>query len=170
MRCLLFVVAALATLLGAREGGAAERDPALSLVAAAGIDALGFVVGSTLLATSHGDDLQNNAGWLTIQSGFVLAPLVAHGVQGQWGRGVLFAAVPASALAGSATVFAIDPGAVERGTLPQQRWIWALFGVGLFGSVWGALDALRVGSAKRTIALQPSVGMGQVGVQIGGTL
>lgn len=166
----MFVVAALAALLGASSSQAAERDPALSLALAAGIDALGFVVGSALLSTSHSDDVQNNAGWLTIESGFVLAPLVAHGAGGQWGRGVLFAAVPASALAGTATVFALEPNAIERGTLPQQRWIWALFGVGLFSSAWGAVDAMLVGGGKRTIALQPNVGLGQLGVQIGGTL
>ena len=170
MRRLLFVVAALALLLGASEGKAADGDPAISLAVAAGIDALGFVVGSALLSTSHSDNVQNNAGWLTIESGFVLAPLAAHGARGQWERGVLFAAVPASTLAGSATVFALEPGAVEHGTLPQQRWIWALFGVGLFSSAWGAVDAILVGDSKPTIALQPTVGWGQAGVQIGGTL
>ncbi|HEV3192486.1 MAG TPA: hypothetical protein VGY54_18375 [Polyangiaceae bacterium] len=170
MRRLLFVVAALAPLLGASEGKAADRDPAMSLAVAAGIDALGFVVGSALLSTSHGDNVQNNAGWLTIESGFVLAPLAAHGARGRWGRGVVFAAVPAASLAGSATVFAVEPGAVEHGTLPQQRWIWALFGVGLFSSAWGAVDAMLVGDSKRTIALQPTVGWGQAGLQIGGTL
>jgi len=170
VRRLLFLVVALAPLLGASEGKAADRDPAVSLAVAAGVDAVGFVVGSALLSTSHGDNVQNDAGWLTIESGFVLAPLAAHGARGQWGRGVVFAAVPASSLAGSATLFAVEPGAIEHGTLPQQRWLWALFGVGLFSSAWGAVDAILTGDKKRTIALQPTVGWGQAGVRIGGTL
>jgi|SRR5580704_8675998 len=141
-----------------------------ALASAGAIDVTGFVVGGMLLARGGGDPLRDNAGWLTIESGFVLSPLVAHGVGGEWGRGALFAVVPLATLAVTTALFQAEPDTVESGTLPQQRWMWAMFGAGLFTSAVGVVDALWAPARARAIAVRPVVARDQVGLQIGGTL
>jgi len=149
---------------------AADPDPAAALFSAASIHLVGFVVGGALLATSQSDSGRNNAGWLTIESGFTLAPFAAHGIMREWGRGALFAAVPACALGTTGGIFASDPGAVERGGLPEQRWMWGLFGVGLFASAAGVVDAMLAPGRSPVLRVEPAVAVGQLGLRIGGTL
>jgi hypothetical protein len=147
-----------------------QESPGWALASAGAIDVTGFIVGGTLLARGNGDSRRDNAGWITIESGFVLAPLVAHGVSGEWGRGLWFAAVPLATLAVTTALFQIEPDTVESGTLPQQRWMWAMFGTGLFSSAVGVVDALFAPDRARTIVVRPSLSREQVGLQIGGTL
>jgi hypothetical protein len=161
---------ALAVLLPVREARAAEPDPGLALFSGAAVNLAGFVVGGTLLATSHGRGAQNSAGWLTMESAFTVSPLVAHGVVDEWWRGAAFAALPAATLATTAGIFADDPTAVERGGLPEQRWMWALFGVGLFASAAGIVDAMFAPARALPVRVAPAIGAGQVGLRIGGTL
>jgi hypothetical protein len=71
----------------------------------------------------------------------VLAPLAAHAVVGEWGRGALFAAPPAAMWTGSAILAEYAPNVVAHGTLEQQRVLWAFFGVGFFASAVGVVDA-----------------------------
>ena len=141
-----------------------------ALASAGAVDVAGFVVGGTLLARGHGDHLRDNAGWLTIESGFVLSPIAAHAVSGEWGRGGLFAVVPLATLGVTVALFQQEPDTVESGTLPQQRWMWAMFGAGLFSSAVGVVDALWAPARAQKIAVRPTVAPGQVGLQIGGTL
>jgi hypothetical protein len=145
-----------------------------ALASAGAIDVTGFIVGGMLLARGGGDHLRDNAGWLTIESGFVLSPVAAHGVSGEWGRGALFALVPLATLAVTTALFEAEPDTVESGTLPQQRWMWAMFGGGLFASAVGVVDALwapgRAPARARALVIRPAVARDQFGLQIGGTL
>jgi hypothetical protein len=151
----------------ADDGGASAG---WALASAGAIDVTGFIVGGTLLARGRGVPMTDNAGWLTMQSSFVLSPLVAHGVNGEWGRGALFAVLPLAALAITTALFQADPETVESGTLEQQRWMWAMFGAGLLTSTVGVVDALFAPARAPAIVIRPAVARGQVGVQIGGTL
>jgi hypothetical protein len=141
-----------------------------SLAAAGAIDVAGFVAGSTLLARGQGDHFRDNAGWLTIESGFVLSPFAAHAVSGEWGRGTLFAMVPLSTLAVTLALFQMEPDTVESGTLVQQRWMWAMFGAGLFASGVGVVDSLWAPARSQRLSAVPLVGPGQAGLAIGGSL
>ena len=163
------ILAAIPRPARADEGGATSG---WALASAGAIDVTGFVVGGTLLARGGGDHLSDNAGWLTIESGFVLSPLVAHGIAGEWGRGALFAVVPLATLAVTTALFQDEPDTVESGTLPQQRWMWAMFGAGLFTSAVGVVDALWAPARARArpIAVRPVLARDHVGLQIGGTL
>jgi hypothetical protein len=145
-------------------------DPALALITGAGTDLAGIVIGGALVATSHGHDEQTNAGWLTMEGSFALAPLAAHGVVGEWGRGAWFTAVPLGAVGGTATLFGLVPGAVEGGSLPQQRLMWAFFVIGLFGSAVGVVDSVFAPDRARSFTVAPSIGKDLRGLQIGGTL
>ena len=112
----------------------------------------------------------NNAGWLTIEGGFTLAPFAAHAVEGEWGRGALFASVPAACLAGSAAEFGVVPVTIDQGTLPQQRIMWALFVGGQIASVVGVIDAAFAPLRARNLFVAPTVGAGHVGLTMGGVL
>jgi hypothetical protein len=148
---------------------AEEPDAATAVLVGAATNVAGFIVGGAVLSTSHTNAV-NSAGWLMIESGFVLSPFAAHAVEGEWGRGALFAAVPAACLGGTATLFGVVPNTVDQGSLPQQRLMWGLFVASEFASVVGIVDAAFAPTRKRKLTILPAVGFGQVGVQIGGVL
>jgi hypothetical protein len=148
----------------------AEPDPAVGFVAGTAVLLLGFTVGGTVTATANGSNSSTNAGWLIMESGFVLAPSTAHAVLGQWGRGLAFSALPAAAVGGTVGLLDYSPGTVLSGTLVQQRFLWGLFGVGLVSSVIGMIDVTFAGPRVPAIAVAPIVGAGAMGLQVGGTL
>jgi hypothetical protein len=148
----------------------AEPDPAVGLVAGTAILLLGFTVGGTVVATAEGGAASTNAGWLVMESGFVLAPFTAHAALGQWTRGLAFAALPAATEGGTLGLFEYAPGTILHGSLVQQRILWGLFGAGLVSSVIGVLDVTFASPRARSIAVAPLVGERQVGLQLGGTL
>ena len=146
----------------------ADPDPGAGLVAGAAVLLLGFAVGGTVVATANGANGPTNAGWLVIESGFTLAPLTAHAAVGQWGRGLAFAAPPAAMLGGTAALFDYSPGTVLHGTLPQQRVLWGLFGLGLLSSVVGMVDVTLSTPKIGPVAIAPSFGPGAAGLEVGG--
>jgi hypothetical protein len=159
------------------ETRAQTRAASAAFVVGASLFLAGFTVGSVLLATSHSDDGQNNAGWLSIDAGFALAPLASHAVSQEWTRALLFAAVPSACLAGTATLVAIHPATIDHGELEDQRVIWSLFGVGLFSSLVGVVDSAfadqRATSAtlrRSPIAVAPLLGPGRLGLALGAAL
>jgi hypothetical protein len=122
------------------------------------------------MGSSGGDRARDRAGWFTIQTGFVLAPLAAHAVTSEWMRGLAFATVPAASMIGTGAVFAIDPNAVRHAPLSEQRVMWGLFGAALFVGSAGVVDAAFAGSRAASLSIRPTVGFGQVGLEVGGTL
>ena len=160
----------LAIVLAAPAARADKPEPARALFAGAFMFVAGFTAGGVLLATSKDSNVQNNAGWLTIEGAFASAPFVAHAFAGEWSRAMVFAAPPAAALAGTAGLFAMSPGTVDHGSLEEQRVLWALFGVALFAGAVGVIDSAFADKSARTIAVAPVFGSGQAGVRIGVTL
>ena len=148
---------------------AEEPDAGLAVLVGAATNVAGFIVGGAVLATSH-SSAANNAGWLTIESGFVLSPLAAHAVEGEWGRGALFAAVPAGCLAGTASLMGVVPDTFDQGPLPEQRLLWGLFVAGQLVSAVGVVDAAFAPMRRRNVFITPTVGVGHVGLSIGGIL
>jgi hypothetical protein len=164
------VLAAVVTAMGlsAREARADGPDPAVAVVVGAASVVAGFVVGGTLTATSPGSPPGNEAGWFAIEGGFSLAPLLAHGVVGEWGRGAVFAAVPTATTLATVPVFASNDAAVEHGTLTQQRIMWGLFCGGLATSMVGIIDAAM--ASGRAVQVAPVLGPHGMGLTLGGTL
>jgi hypothetical protein len=149
---------------------AEDRDPARALFTGAAVLVASFTAGGLLVATSGRTATQSNAGWLTMESGFALAPLAAHGVVGEWTRGLAFAALPAASTGGTLALFEYDPGTIAHGSLPEQRWMWAMFGVALADATVGIVDALFAPGRARTVAFAPVVSRGQVGLLVEGAL
>lgn len=131
----------------------------------------GFGVGGAITATSGDEDTtQATAGWVTMQSTFIVAPLVGHGVVHEWGRGLWFAAVPAAALGGSSAVFAVDPRAARHAPLSEQRVLWSLLTVGFVSSAAGVIDVAFAGDRAHAVTLSPTIGGGTYGVEMRGLL
>ena len=160
-------VGAFALLFTPSSARADEPDGGLALVVGAATNLAGMVVGGAIMASSSNVRV-DNAGWLTIESAFTIAPFAAHAVVGEWGRGALFASVPAAAVGGTAALFANVPGAVDAGSLEQQRLMWGLFVAGQVASIAGVVDAALAPWRSKRIVIAPSMGAGQVGAQIGG--
>jgi hypothetical protein len=168
------VVAASLTAAPAR---AEEPDPSIAVVVGAATLVAGFTAGGALMATtahpnpagdSPSDNGKNIAGWFAMESGFVLAPLLAHGIEGEWARGGLVAAIPAATTVATIPIFLMTPGAVDQATIPQERWMLGLFCAGLAASVGGIVDAAF--APGRTIHLVPSIGPSSAGMVLGGEL
>src|SRR5579859_55751 len=149
-------------------------DPVAALLVGGATIFAGFTAGATIIAT--GSDLgspsdaaarQTQIGWWVMEGGFALAPLTAHAVVGEWGRGALFSAVPTLTGLGTIPVFLEQPAAVEHGTLEEQRVMYVLYGVGLVGAVVGVVDA-AFAPGRRAVHVAPMVGSGRAGLVLGG--
>ena len=162
--------AILAAMTFSARPSAADPDPGVGMVAGAAVLLLGFTVGGAVIATAEGADGPTNTGWTLIESGFVLAPLTAHAVVGQWARGLAFAAPPAAFEGGNIGLMAGTPGVILHGTLAQQRIFWGLFGLGFASSVVGVIDVTFAAPRLGPVAIAPALGPGAVGIQVGGNL
>lgn len=150
-------------------------DPGFSIAAGAATNLVGLIVGGTVMATGHGSDAVNNAGWITMMGAFTLSPVVAHGVEGEWARGLAFSSLPAATTGGTVVLFQAVPDTIDHGTLEQQRLMWALFGVGFLGSAAGVIDATLAprrarARARHDVTLAPMIGASMVGLRIAGLL
>jgi hypothetical protein len=139
----------------AADGSAAQKREAnlesratAAFVVGSGLAAIPFAIGATITSSSHEIET-NNAGVITMQSGLLVAPLVAHGIVGEWGRGALFTILPALSSAGMITLLATTPSAVTHTTLESQRYFYVLLTGSLLGGTVGVLDALRAPARER---------------------
>jgi len=168
MRSLPFPAALTAALLVAPSARAEGPDPALAFAAGAATVFAGFVVGGTFMAANQGSASKTEAGWFALESGFSVAPLVSHGLVGEWARGAVFASIPTATTLATIPVFLVNGAGVEHGTLPQQRVMWGLFCGGLAASMAGVIDT--VFSPGRALHVAPVLGAGGAGVVVGGAL
>jgi hypothetical protein len=171
MRSLVIPAALGAVLLFSSRPALADDpkpDGAVAIVVGAATLFATFAVGATLVAASGENPAKNEAGWLTIEGGFIVAPFAAHGAVAEWGRGALFASVPAATTIGSAAVFAIDQDTVGSGNISQQAVMWGCFVAGLATSIAGVVDAAF--APGRAVRVAPMMGPHQGGLVLGGTL
>jgi hypothetical protein len=134
-------------------------DPASAFIVGAVTQTAGLVIGGSMVASGEGFGPTPKAGFIVLQSSFILTPIFAHGVVDEWGRGLWFAAVPAAALGGTLTLFSVAPGAVTDQDLGEVRVLWSMVTADMLSSTVGVIDATLVRS--RTVHVTPSpVGMG----------
>src|SRR5438128_1417502 len=101
----------------ARAADAADApDEGAALFAGAATALVPFAVGTTMLAAAN-DTGQRNGGAIVAQAGLAFAPLVAHGVVSEWGRGLAFSAVPAACTVGSSVLLSVRPATISAGVL-----------------------------------------------------
>lgn len=137
----------------------AGPDPTAAFVVGAVMQTTGLVVGGAMIASGEGYGPTPKAGFLVLQSSFILSPLLAHGILDEWSRGLWFAAIPTAAIGGSVALFAVAPGAVTDQDLGEVRVLWSMVTAGMLSSTAGIIDAALVRS--RTVHVTPSpVGIG----------
>jgi hypothetical protein len=164
------VVAACSVLLACPCARATEPpDHGAAVLAGAATFVLAFGAGAIVVATANGSNYRSNVGWVAIESGYALAPLVSHAVLGEWTRGLVFAATPAAMLGGSVALFDYDNGTIQHGSLTEQRIMWGLFTAGLFSGIVGVVDAGLARAGER-VAVAPLMAAGGAGLSIGGAL
>jgi hypothetical protein len=110
--------------------------------------AVPFGIGATITSSSHEIET-NNAGVITLQSGFLVAPMVSHAIVGEWGRGAIFSILPALSSAGMAALLASTPTAVTHTTLETQRYFYLLVTGSVVGGTIGVVDSLRAPARER---------------------
>jgi hypothetical protein len=84
------------------------------------------------------------AGLFVLHSGLTLAPLAAHGVVGEWGRGAVFAIPPALGGLGMAALLAWHPQAPVVGKNKSHRIYPVCITLSVLGSALGIIDAALV--------------------------
>ena len=106
-----------------------------------------FAIGATSMgfATSFEN---RNLGFLLANTGFISAPLMSHGVQGEWGRGALFS-LPSLVCEGVmiGLVSAIPDG-VFKGTIVTRTIFSGFFTGSVFFSIAGVVDAALAGDRQ----------------------
>lgn len=176
------IVAVVAILAGA-PASADELPPdpqaTTSLLVGAGVATISFGTGMTMTGTS-GDGFVQNAGIVIAETGLVLAPIAAHGVAGEWKRGLLFALPPLATEIGMLVL--IDNWGEKLVTLAPlgtQYLYSALFtGTVLFSAI-GIVDAAFAGNRARANSPPPAPARAWVapmfdrsggGIKVGGVL
>lgn len=117
----------------------APRAPR-ALVTGIGIAGASLAYGGTLL-TINDSLATKHTGLAVMHTGLALAPLLAHGVVGEWGRGAAFSVVPAAGGLGMAILLEKRPEAPIKGKEKSQRYYPVLIAVSVIGSAVGVFDA-----------------------------
>jgi hypothetical protein len=186
LRTPLSLVSPLIAAVFAVAGGSARADDlppdpqgTTSLLVGAGVATVSFGTGMTMTGTSR-DGFVQNAGIVIAQSGLVLAPIAAHGVAGEWKRGLFFALPPLATEIGM--LFLIDQWGerlVTLAPLGTQYLYSALFTGSVLFSAIGIVDAAFAGDRAARAAPPPAPARAWVtptfdrfggGIKVGGLL
>ena len=119
--------------------------------------------GGFLLTSGHSLPAKHD-GLYVMSLGLTLAPLVAHGVAGEWARGALFSIAPAIGGIGMAMLLAKRPDAPIKGKQKSQRIYPVLITVSVVGSAVGIFDAAL--ADERLPQVSVAVGDGFVGADL----
>lgn len=152
-----------------------EREPVVETGAwgvAAGMLVAGgaLAAGSSLMVSSREDQVdRRNAGIYLAEAGLTLAPFVAHGVEGEWGRGALFT-LPAAAGAGGMIVLLHNQPRAPVFTAKGSDLVYSLlWTVSILGSTAGVVDAAFAGQrASESPTLSASVSNDAFSITLGG--
>lgn len=149
------IVALLASATARADDLPPDAQATSSLLVGAGIATLSFGTGMTMTGTSS-DGFVQNAGIVVAQSGLVLAPIAAHGVAGEWTRGLFFALPPLATEIGM--LLLIDRWGEQLVTLAPlgtQYLYSALFTGSVLFSAIGIVDAAFAGRRALRSAASP---------------
>jgi hypothetical protein len=125
-----------------------ERRAVLGPVAGAVTAAAPFVAGCVLWAQNDHRALQTTGSFVML-SGFALAPWVAHGVQGRWGRAAVFGAIStASAIAAVVYMEHRDPFEPTYRNIERVPF-GMLLTASLFAAAAGVVDSFLVAPPRR---------------------
>lgn len=138
---------------------------ATALVTGLAVAGASLAYGGTLLTTGRSLPVKRD-GLYVMDTGLTLAPLLAHGVVGEWGRGAVFSVPPALGFGSMVALLAVRPDAPIRGKQNSQRIYPILLSVSVLGSAVGIFDAAF--ADERAPSLAVAAGGGYVGAELGG--
>jgi hypothetical protein len=90
-----------------------------------------------------------NVGFVFAGTGFIVAPMFAHGINGEWGRGALFCIPSLASEIGMTSIVSLKPDAVFDGTTLSRTTFVGLFTVDIFTSALGIVDAALIQDRRR---------------------
>lgn len=157
---LLLCVALVLALIAAPAVARADDEPpdpaGLAFAVGGGLGVASFAVGTTMMSTSTERSFRNT-GVFVASTGLVLAPLAAHAVTGEWGRGALFALPPLVAEGTLVVVFATTPDALNHAPASIRIPYASAVGIAVVTSAIGVVDAMRFSdrTRKRRVSLSP---------------
>jgi hypothetical protein len=155
------------------EGALDDRVPTV-LFLGGGLELVPFAVGGAMVANS-GDQTVRRASVYVSSAGFTLAPLIAHGVMREWGRGAAFAAVPLACGVALAIIMQQPNGDVlsEEGNIGTRVPFWTFASVALAASAVGVIDAAlapaRAAGRAHGLYVVPSRVPSGAAMNLGGT-
>jgi len=170
----LRTIVATAVWLSVTSSALAEGDDArvsAAFVTGSAVAVVSLGLGAALVAT-EGSDGSKGAGVVIAQAGFTLAPVVAHGMLGEWRRGSLFAVAPAVGTLGMLALLEARPHTVAGGPSEYQYTFSGLFTLSVLSSMVGIFDVTTFRDRREhlEVAVSPSISPELVGIRIGGTL
>jgi hypothetical protein len=176
---LVGLVAALAprTAAAAPGEGVAEPPVALALAAGAATTLLPLTLG--VMHTANAVTYPSrNTGLLVAGAGFVLAPVVAHVIVGEYARAAAFGAIPAAAEIAMIALVSVNPDAVFAGTTGTRTTFALLFSAGAFNAAVSLIDVALAGDRARArlpaplrhVTVAPLGARGGAGLLLGGIL
>jgi hypothetical protein len=148
----LFLIAKIARSEPAKAGEPLRAAPAAprpeprgptALLTGLSIAGTSFGLAGFMLATDAGLPVKHG-GLAVLHGGLTLAPLAAHGVVGEWGRGAVFAIAPALGGIGMAALLSERPEAPVVGKNKSHRIYPVLITASVVGSAVGIFDAALV--------------------------
>ncbi len=126
----------------------ADDAPPVGLVAGTAVAIAPLVAGGLLMAHDQSPQLEK-AGVIVMASGFVLAPIVAHGLEGSWKRAAIFGGITLALSTGAVVVMekidAFSPRTGNDQRIPMKIMLPLAMATSALGVVMSAFD--RPGSA-----------------------
>ena len=136
-----------------------------ALLTGIGIAGASLGYGATLL-TWNSSLAVKHTGLAVMHTGLTLAPLMAHGVVDEWGRGAIFSIAPALGGIGMGALLAVRPDAPVKGKQKSQKIYPVLITVSVLGSAVGIFDAAFCD--ERLPKVNVAVGDGYAGAELTG--
>jgi hypothetical protein len=133
-----------------------------------------LVIGSVVLAQNDALDRPQGPFYL-IDAGLALAPLVAHGIVGEWKRGLVFSAASSAAALGTTLMLEYNPDLIQHGEAATRVPFGVMFSLAIFTSGVGiadtffAADRAASASTRARTHIYPMAGRGTAGLVWGGT-
>jgi hypothetical protein len=130
-------------------------------------------VGASLY--SAGDDFQSkHAGVYLLCGGLALAPVASHLIAREYGRALLFGALPLASMAGMVGLVESHPDVLFEGDVPRRVLFAVLISVDVLASTIGLADSLggpdraRARRRRAAFGVVPTVGAHTAGLSLGG--
>ena len=148
--------------IGLAAGAPADEPPPIGLAAGTATLIVPLIAGSALMAQDHTPHLQAT-GVIVMASGFALAPWVAHGLEGSWGRAALYGgvslALSVAAVAAMEHSNAFDPQVGNDRRIPMKIFLPLAMVSGGFGVVMSVFDRRGLEPVRQlSLWLAPAAG------------